>query len=174
MITTRRYALWPLITSILVVAAITGCGEATSDQPYAQLSGTVERVVDGDTIVVNLGDHIERVRYIGIDTPETVKPNAPVGCFGPQASHANKQLLPAGSKVRLVLDAEPRDRYGRLLAYVYAGSTAGKELFINADLVRRGYADTLRFPPNTSHAAQFAQLRRAASHDRLGLWQYCR
>ena len=156
-----------------MLAGAGGCG-AQEIGPNQQLEGTAVRVVDGDTLIVNLGGREERVRYIGIDTPESVKPNAPVDCFGPEASHANEQLLPSGSPVQLVVGAEPRDRYGRLLAYVYRKERGGKELFVNADLVRRGYADTLVFPPNTRHAAEFAQLRNRARRAALGLWLYCR
>jgi len=157
----------------MLVAGTGGCG-AQETGPNQQLDGTAVRVVDGDTIIVNLDGREERVRYIGIDTPESVKPNAPIDCFGPEASHANEQLLPSGSSVRLVVGAEPRDRYGRLLAYVYREDGGGKELFVNADLVRRGYADTLVFPPNTRHASEFAQLRNRARRAGLGLWLYCR
>ncbi len=159
------------LATIGLLAVAVGCGGGSSEGSGAEFSGEVVRVVDGDTIIVQLGDRSERVRYIGIDTPETVAPNRPAGCFGPQASHANKQLV-GGRNVRLVLDAEPRDRYGRLLAYVYLPSEG--ERFVNAELVRRGFADTLRFPPNTSHAAEFAKLRNQARSDDLGLWKDCR
>ena len=167
----RGAACAALASALLLTAG--GCGSSEAG-PNDQIDGTVSRVVDGDTIVADLGGREERVRYIGIDTPETVKPNAPVDCFGPEASHANEQLLPSGSQIRLVVGAEPRDRYGRLLAYVYRLDQGGQQLFINADLVRRGYADTLVFPPNTLHAGEFAKLRSEASRAGIGLWQYCR
>src|SRR5438132_8306846 len=87
----------------------------------AQPTGTaaVERVVDGDTIIVHIGGRRERVRLIGIDTPESVKPNTPVQCFAIEASNRTKALLPPGTPVRLVADVEQRDKYKRLLAYVY-------------------------------------------------------
>lgn len=150
-----------------------GCGGGEPG-PGDQFDGTVSRIVDGDTIVASLGGREERVRYIGIDTPESVKPNAPVDCFGHEASDENERLLPSGSAIRLVVGAEPRDRYGRLLAYVYGNDQAGKELFVNAELVRLGYADTLVFPPNTGHAGEFAQLRNRARRAGLGLWGRCR
>ena len=132
-------------------------------------SGRVERVVDGDTFVLAGG---ERVRLLGIDTPETVDPDRPVGCFGPQASAFAKHLL-TGRWVRLVYDRQLRDRYGRLLAYVYLRRRVGP-LFVNARLVALGYARTLSIPPNTTHAAELARLQAAAALAGRGLWQACR
>src|SRR5262245_48650750 len=86
----------------------------------AAADATIVRVVDGDTVEARLGGEVEDVRLIGIDTPETVKPGAPVECFGPQASHFAHRLL-EGRRVRLVFGAERRDPYGRLLAYLYLG-----------------------------------------------------
>jgi micrococcal nuclease len=157
-----------------LLLAVSGCGGGEVG-PGDEIDGTVSRIVDGDTIVANLGGREERVRYIGIDTPESVKPNVKdPDCFGPEASSENERLLPSGSPIRLVVGTEPRDRYGRLLAYVYRKDQGGQELFVNADLVRRGFADTLVFPPNTRHAGEFAQLRTRAARAGLGLWQRCR
>jgi micrococcal nuclease len=122
----------------------------------------VTRVVDGDTI--RLGD--ERVRLIGVDTPETKRPGTPVECFGREATAFTKRLL-EGRRVRLELDVESRDRYGRLLAYV---RRADDGLFVNAELVAQGYATVLTVPPNVRHAARFLQLQRRARDDRRGLW----
>jgi micrococcal nuclease len=132
----------------------------------AEASARVQRVVDGDTIVLAGG---ERVRYIGIDTPESVKPGTPVQCFAKAASHENQQLL-GGQAVRLRFDAERRDRYGRLLAYVYR---ARDGLFVNAELVRRGYARTMTIPPNVAHAGEFHRLARGARQAGRGLWSAC-
>src|SRR6187402_943959 len=96
------------------------------DEPAATATVFVTRVVDGDTVEVRLGGRTEDVRYIGVDTPETVKPGAPVDCFGPQASAFNHRLV-EGRRVRLVLGVERRDVYGRLLAYAYLG-----DRFVNA------------------------------------------
>jgi micrococcal nuclease len=120
------------------------------------------------------------VRYIGVDTPESVKPGVPVQCFAKQASAFNRRLV-AGRAVRLRLGPEHRDRYGRLLAYVFleggksAGgkSTGGKAAFVNAVLLRRGYARTLAIPPNTRLAARFDRLERVATHRGRGLWSRC-
>ncbi|MGB7587405.1 MAG: thermonuclease family protein [Solirubrobacterales bacterium] len=127
----------------------------------------VTRVIDGDTIEVQLGGASEDVRLIGIDTPETVKPDTPVQCFGPQASHFTKSLL-EGRQVRLVFGVERRDIYGRLLAYVYLGRS-----FVDAILVRRGLARTLTIPPNDRFAPLFERLQMHAARAGRGLWGAC-
>jgi micrococcal nuclease len=124
-------------------------------------------VVDGDTIEVAIGHRSEDVRYIGIDTPETVKPGTPVQCFGPRAHRFNQRLV-GGHSVRLVLGAERRDIYHRLLAYVYTGHR-----FVNAILARRGYARTLTIPPNDAHAGLFQRLALRAGRSGRGLWGSC-
>ncbi|HVE47569.1 MAG TPA: thermonuclease family protein [Acidimicrobiales bacterium] len=134
----------------------------------AGLDVTVERVVDGDTIVVSGG---ESVRLIGADTPETKDPRRPVGCFGKQASDFTAGLLPSGTRVRLVGDVEQRDRYQRLLAYVYRLPDG---LFVNAELLRRGFGQVLTIPPNVAHSEQFVALARGARESGRGLWGECR
>ncbi len=127
------------------------------------------RVVDGDTIRVALASGEEAVRYIGVDTPESVKPGSPGECFAERASAYNERLV-GGERVRLVRDVEARDRYGRLLAYVYR---ARDGLFVNAELVRRGYATVATFPPNVVHAAEFRRLASRARMSGRGLWSRC-
>jgi len=134
-------------------------------------SARLERVVDGDTIVARVDDREERIRYIGVDTPETVKPNTSVECFGPQAHDLNARLLgDAGTALTLRFDRELRDRYGRLLAYVYR---AHDGLFVNARLVGAGAARTLEIAPNTAHSAQLDDLQHAARAAGRGLWSAC-
>ncbi len=133
----------------------------------AEATVPVTRVVDGDTIEVRLDGRAEDVRLIGIDTPETVKPDTPVQCFGPRASHFTKRLL-TGSRVRLVFGVERRDVYGRLLAYVYLGRR-----FVNPILVRRGLARSLTIPPNDRFAPRFRHLELAAARSGRGLWGAC-
>jgi micrococcal nuclease len=142
-------------------------GRGGIDAGPREARALVTRVIDGDTVEVRIGDESDDVRYIGIDTPETVKPGEPVQCFGKQASTANRRLV-EGRRVLLVFDRERRDTYGRLLAYVYAG-----EVFVNARLVRGGYARTLTIPPNVAHAALFDRLARAAGIGGRGLWGSC-
>jgi micrococcal nuclease len=128
------------------------------------------RVVDGDTVVVRIAGRDETVRLIGIDTPETVKPDAPVECFGHEASDHTTALLPVGAEVRLVRDVEARDDYGRLLAYVYR---AADDLFVNLDLVEAGYARPLTIPPNVAHADDMVDAARRAEEADRGLWSAC-
>ncbi len=125
----------------------------------------VTRVTDGDTIRVEFAGRQERVRYIGIDTPETRhSPRGPQP-FGAEASEANRRLV-AGRQVRLIFDVDERDRYGRLLAYVYLPDGT----FINAKLVNEGYARVLTVPPNVRHADEFRTLETRARQARRGLW----
>ncbi len=138
-----------------------------ADDPPASATVLVTRVVDGDTVEVRLEGAEEDVRYIGVDTPETVKPDEPVQCFGPQASAFNHRLV-EGRRVRLVFGEERRDVYGRLLAYVYLG-----DRFVNAELIRRGLARTLTIPPNDRFAARFKRLEMAAARAGRGLWGGC-
>ncbi len=139
-------------------------------QPGGSATAQVERVVDGDTIAVTLGGAAERVRYIGVDTPETVKPNTPVECFGEAAHQLNVRLLAGAGEVTLRFDRELRDRYGRLLAYVHR---AGEPRSLNARLVEAGAARTLEISPNTSRATELARLQSAARAAGRGLWGAC-
>jgi len=112
------------------------------------------------------------VRLLGIDTPETVHPQRPVECFGPQASRFTRRLL-EGASVRLEYDRELRDRFGRWLAYVYVERPGRPPVFANARLVAGGYARTLPILPNTLHAAELEALEREAALTGRGLWTVC-
>ncbi len=127
----------------------------------------VVRVIDGDTIEVRVRGRLEDVRLIGIDTPETKKPGTPIQCFGPRASRFTHNLL-EGKRVRLVLGAERRDTYGRLLAYVHL-----RQRFVNAMLVRRGLAHTLTIPPHDRYAPRFRRIEMEAARAGRGLWSAC-
>jgi len=133
----------------------------------ASAEAFVTRVVDGDTIEALIDGREEDVRYIGVDTPETVKPDTPVQCYGPQASSFNHRLVEQ-RQVRLVFGVERRDVYGRLLAYVYLGRH-----FVNAMLVRRGLARALTIPPNDRFAPLFRRLELGAARVGRGLWGEC-
>jgi len=159
---------WTGALACVLVAVCVGCTSGSSSSARASATRTVERVVDGDTIVVDGG---ERVRLIGVDTPETVKPNTPVQCFGREASDYTKSLLPKGTRVRLEFDVRRTDRYGRTLAYVYRSSD---NLFVNADLVRNGYANVSTIPPDVAHADEFVALAREARSANRGLYAACR
>jgi len=157
-----------------VLVALPSCGKSGPAAPSGQQSeagtATVTRVVDGDTIQVRVATADEKVRLIGIDTPETHGPGGLKECFGAEATGRVQALLPAGTRVRLVRDVEPRDRYGRLLAYVYRAQDG---LFVNLTLATEGYAATLTYPPNVAHAKEFDAATRAARSADLGLWQRC-
>jgi len=155
--------------AVALCSAVCGCSSPVGDERQKADTAPVVRVVDGDTIRVGLPSGEEPVRYIGIDTPESVKPGAPVECFAKRASRYNERLV-AGEEVRLVYDIERRDRYGRLLAYVYR---ARDGLFVNAELVRRGYATAVTFPPNVAHEREFRRLARRARMSGRGLWSEC-
>lgn len=124
----------------------------------------VTRVIDGDTIEIEGGI---KVRYIGIDTPETVDPRKPVQCFGVEASNKNKELV-EGKRVRLEQDISEADKYGRLLRYVYVYGT-----FVNDYLVRQGYAYAYTYPPDVKYSEQFVQAQKEARENNRGLWSGC-
>ena len=133
-------------------------------------NATVERVVDGDTIDVMVGDRLETVRLIGIDTPESVAPTRPVQCFGEEASLHLKAMLPAGTEITLVRDTEARDVYDRLLGYVVRSHDG---LFVNLELVAAGYAAVLNLPPNDHYAGVLARAEADAVAAGRGLWGVC-
>ncbi len=140
--------------------------ESTASPAPAGEVGRVTRVVDGDTLVV---DGV-RVRLIGIDTPESKQPGSPVECFALEAAARMGALLPEGTAVRLALDVDPTDDFGRTLAYVYR---VADDLFVNAALVREGYASVLTVPPNVRHADDFLELQGEARQAGRGLWSSC-
>jgi micrococcal nuclease len=149
---------------------LSACQHRGSAAPRPEGTAVVVKVVDGDTLDLDLSGSTVRVRLLGIDTPETVDENRPVQCFGHEASSYLAQLLPRGSTVRLERDVEARDRYGRLLAYLYRVDDG---LFVNAALIEGGYATTLSIAPNTMRAHDFDVLRAQAQRDKRGLWGAC-
>jgi micrococcal nuclease len=173
-----QFVLIVLFPFLVAAPLVAGCGllspsrdhTAAPAAPGQPGSATVARVIDGDTIVVSLGGRDERVRLIGIDTPETVSPVKPVQCYGKQASNHTKALLPPGTAVRLVRDVEARDVYGRLLAYVYRRSDG---LFVNLELATDGFASLLTYPPDVAHAEQFRAAVAGARQRDIGLWRTC-
>ena len=129
------------------------------------LDGRVVRIVDGDTIHVRVGTRVEKVRYIGVDTPEVRHPQKGEEPGGREAAALNRALV-RGRAVRLETDTQTHDRHGRLLAYVWVGET-----MVNAELVRRGYAQVLTVPPNVRHQSLFLKLQREARDAGRGLWR---
>ena len=128
-------------------------------------SARVIRVIDGDTIEIEGG---ERVRYIGIDTPETVDPRKIVQCFGAEASRKNKEIV-LGKIVRLEKDITDRDKYGRMLRYVWLGET-----LINKTLVEKGFAYSYSYPPNIKYQNLFVEAEKKARESGSGLWGGCK
>ncbi|TSC55244.1 MAG: micrococcal nuclease [Microgenomates group bacterium LiPW_31] len=156
-----------------------GSGNKSPVQPTPTPSPTTEtfkvtRVIDGDTIEIEGG---ERVRYIGIDTPETVDPRKPVQCFGIEASKKNKELV-EGKNVRLEKDITDKDKYGRLLRYVYLGPSppvggSGQAIFINLELVKQGFAFSYTYPPDIKYQAEILAAEAEAREANRGLWAAC-
>lgn len=179
-----------IISAILAAMLLSACGETVTTPPPTPPPATtptqpatteptpepastpspefteakVIRVIDGDTIEVNIAGATYTVRYIGIDTPETVHPSKPVEYMGKEASDKNKELVD-GKTVELEKDVSETDRYGRLLRYVYLG-----DLFINAELVRLGYAQVSTYPPDVKYQDLFLQLQQEAREAGRGLW----
>jgi len=145
-----------------------GWGWRSGRPPVARYAATVVHVSDGDTITVAMAGRTERVRILGADTPEVVDPRKPVQCYGPEASAHTKSRLPPGTHVTLETDAEPRDKYGRLLAYVYADGARYDD-----ELLRLGFARLLVIPPNGVHARAMLQAELEARSVRRGLWGVC-
>lgn len=127
----------------------------------------VARVIDGDTILVTLQGRQYRVRYIGMDTPETVHPSLPVQCYGKEASEFNRRLV-EGKSVYLERDISQVDRYGRLLRYVWL-----EDEMVNGILVREGYAQVATFPPDVKYVQELLELQQRARQERAGLWGKC-
>ena len=135
--------------------------------PAGLQEALVVNVVDGDTIDVQIDGRKQRVRYIGIDTPETVDPRRPVGCFGKEASDRNRELVD-GRTVGLERDVSETDDFDRLLRYVWLG-----DRMVNATLVEEGYALASTYPPDVKHAELFAELQSEARDAGRGLWSAC-
>lgn len=160
-----------MVAAALCAGLFSRCGAPgeppAADGPAAEIEARVLEVTDGDTIVVRLaGGEVERVRYIGVDTPEST-PDQPLECFGREAAEANRHLV-QGRTVVLSPGVERRDDYGRLLAWVRAGAVE-----VNAFLLRRGYARTLTIAPNDSRAPRYARIEARAGRDGTGLWGAC-
>jgi micrococcal nuclease len=140
----HRRVVLPWVALLAAAVLMPAPGNA---QGPRSLTGIVSHVVDGDTIGVRIGTREERIRYIGMNAPERGEPG------GRDAALANRTLV-AGQTVRLELDVQERDRYGRVLAYVYVGDT-----MVNAELVAQGYAQVMTIPPNVRHQDLFLKLQ---------------
>jgi micrococcal nuclease len=165
----RRLLAAGVVVAVAVIAAVTSLADHRAGHLPPGVA-TVVKDVDGDTIDVRVGAATERVRLLGIDTPETVDPRKPVQCYGKEASARTAQLLPPGTRVRLTRDVEPRDRYGRLLAYV---QRADDGTDVNVTLLAEGYAHVLVIPPNGARAAVLRAAAATARSAGRGLWGAC-
>lgn len=164
----------------VLLAGLAGCGigrtsaaapkAAVVPAPRESVPAVVSREVDGDTIHVHISGGDDKVRFIGINTPETHGPGGLVECYGHEAAVRMNELLPVGTKVDLVGDADQRDKYGRLLAYVYRDRD---HLFVNLAMVEQGFAEAYPFPPNVAHESEFAAAAAKARDANLGLWGAC-
>ncbi len=164
-----RRALAFVLLALVLGACRSGGGAPPTGADAA--SAEVVEVIDGDTLDVRTAaGRVERVRLVGIDTPESVAPDRPVECHGPEASAALGALLPPGTPVRLERDVEARDRFGRLLAYVFRQPDG---LLVNEALAAAGAADVLAIPPNTAYDDRVAAAVAGARADGAGLWGAC-
>ncbi len=176
-----------LLAFLALVLALSSCTDTTEraaevgrdeSAPFATIpdqeslapNATVDRVVDGDTIVADINGTRERVRLLGIDTPESVAETRPDQCYGVEASDYLKALLPKGTEITLIRDQEARDQYDRLLAYVVRSDD---QLFVNLDLLQQGYAGVLIYSPNDHYEALFTEAENAAIRGDVGLWGVC-
>ena len=167
-----RVVFFATFILVLSIAACGGSGDTDellettppSPPPPNMVEAQVTRVVDGDTIHVLIDGMEYRLRYIGIDTPETKHPTLGVEPFGPEATQANSELV-EGRTVLLEKDVSETDRYGRLLRYVYVD-----DLMVNEELLRRGLARVATFPPDVKHIDRFLEIQRAAQEAGVGMW----
>lgn len=158
-----------IVIVFAILGLLAGCGTAGTREAKKEEDRNwvkVTRVVDGDTFeIVNRGKS-EKIRLIGVDTPETVKPNSAVEPYGPEASSFTKKMI-EGKKVRLEFDVQERDKYGRILAYVYLEDGT----FLNARLLEEGLATTMTVPPNVRMAETFLSLQKKAQKEKKGMWE---
>lgn len=165
---------------ILGVWVLVACGGSAPFEPSRSTTSAiagptgltqlahVTKITDGDTIHVDIEGTDYRLRYIGMDTPESVKPGSPVEPYAKEAS-TRKAALVADRDVILEKDISETDRYGRLLRYVWL-QDGDIWTMANMELVRLGYAQVLTYPPDVKYASQFVEAERAARSSGLGLW----
>ena len=151
---------------LISISLIMGCQLGTDTETYEQTTSyeRVASVIDGDTIELASG---ERVRYIGIDTPETHHPDKPIECFGIEATVRNRELV-EGKDIELVSEGEDRDKFGRLLRHVFIDGT-----FVNAQLVWEGFARASSFGEPSKFHQVFVQLEVASRDAKRGIWNTC-
>ena len=164
-------AVVALVVGLALLLAKRGDGAGNDAATTAdQGAASVVRVVDGDTMVVRLDGGDEKLRLIGIDTPESVATDRPNECFGKEATTQLTKLVPPGTAIRIARDVEPRDRYNRLLGYVYRASD---DLFVNEDMVAKGFAEAKEYPPNTAMEGPLEAAESRARAAKAGFWGAC-
>lgn len=163
--------IW-LVTLVLSInIGVLGCSQSTQGSkpdkvpPEAKTACTVDRVVDGDTFATKINGKDEKVRLIGVNTPESVKPGESPQPFGKEAAEYTKKML-SGKKVYLAFDVQDRDKYGRLLAYVYLEDGT----FYNLHIVQEGYAQVMTIPPNVKFQDRLLAAQKEAKQKKKGLW----
>lgn len=163
------------VATLAAVGLVAACGSGAGDDVGSGANAVVVEVIDGDTIVAEIRGRRETVRLIGIDTPETMHPDRPVECYGPEATAFADDLLPEGTPIRLERDIVGRDDYDRLLGYVHLATEGdgGSAMFVNLEIVERGFARTLSIEPNTRFARDFVEAARRAEAADRGLWAAC-
>lgn len=152
----------------LIAITLSGCLNADNSVPAG--SARVINIIDGDTVVLDVGHGRETTRLLGIDTPETNHPTRPVECYGAEATARLSQLLPVGSEVRVERDVEGRDHYDRLLLYVF---DPVDDRLVNLVMVEEGFAAALHVAPNGAYRRQISEAEGAARRAGLGLWGAC-
>lgn len=157
-----------ILFSLIIIVTLTSRILKKSDSAENLLSGTaiIRHIIDGDTIVVGYEGRDEKIRLIGINTPEIHHPTKGVEPYGYEAKRFVEGILKPGDRVKLEFDIQSRDKYGRLLAYVYLSD--GR--FLNALLVENGYAQVMTIPPNVKYQDLFLELQRDARENKRGLW----
>lgn len=134
--------------------------QSSNDSVYVK----VVRVIDGDTVEIEGG---ERVRYLGVGSPESVDPQKPVQCFGHEAKQKNKELV-EGKVVRLERGTKERDRFCRILAYVWVENN-----MVNIDLIKQGYARKYLLPRDSPYKQKFIDAELEAESEKRGMWRFC-
>lgn len=162
----------PIPPAALIAPICAACIALLPPDAATAMSDRIERIVDGDTVVLN---EVGKARLIGIDAPETVslaqRQGAPSQCYGPEASARTRMLLPLGTSVRVEFDTEPTDKFGRSLVYLYLRDD--DETFVNGELVRDGFARAKAYKPNVRYKAELERLQAEAKAAGSGLWGQC-
>lgn len=155
------------------VLNFSGNDDGGGNQDFVQ--AVIVRAVDGDTAAVNIDGQEKRVRFLGVDTPETVHPNKPVQFYGKEASNFTKESL-NGKRVWLEYDANPQDRYNRHLAYIWLKNpktideASIRENMFNAKLLLGGYAKVMIIRPNKRYETEFKKFEAEAKQAKRGMW----